>query len=660
MSSERYDQIVHIHLFDKDSTKLGILTLQAKNWRSFQGVKTKKYPTERMEYSNIPMVEKPDNETPIQYYDVADVKHSARLMLLEETKYTVKFELDEDIEMDPNNPNNPVIFPSLEKENHKNLTYDSYGLFDDNSRMFGGFLNFHSYVGKSFFDVIVNGRKSHAHPFEVRSKKIGYMKQYPAMISDLSEAASGLIFEPEAPLYQHVDFIEVTERTFYQDFMFLEFAFSPDKLPNAYEYVKHNLNKTLERYEEEIPITFASNVTPSTIIDMVSCSDNLYPANSTAISPPFLGKFIPITVNQQTPIESIDTPENRLVKDLLISLDSLISKLTQSIEKEEKLKRKYGYVRDRLREFEKIINQYLSDSWIKDIGHLRFVPLNSQVLQKKEGYRDLFKLYLTFEFALRFSWEEMEDHLYGFNKKLSELYEYWCYFKLISVLGRLSNEPITWENIFQKNNDWTISVKRGQKSQMHFPVIIHGQDIDLYLTYNRLFSRHTRESSYSLPFKPDYSIRVHYHERDVYIHFDAKYRSEGDVLDFYEKIGQRISDLPEEKQTEKYIRDRERELADRLDREETKKRTFKAGDIYKMHTYKDAIIMTEGAYIFYPGDKQALFKVDENTEIPSVGAFPLTPGKEGEEEEELEGFIRGVLRKVLGNDDTKNSDHSKM
>ena len=67
-----------------------------------------------------------------------------------------------------------------------------------------------------------------------------------------------------------------------------------------------------------------------------------------------------------------------------------------------------------------------------------------------------------------------------------------------------------------------------------------------------------------------------------------------------------------------------------------------------MHTIRTVIVRTEGAYILYPGDKQKVFYVTEGEAIPSVGAFPLTPGKEGLEEDELEGFIKGVLRRVVG------------
>ncbi len=43
-----------------------------------------------------------------------------------------------------------------------------------------------------------------------------------------------------------------------------------------------------------------------------------------------------------------------------------------------------------------------------------------------------------------------------------------------------------------------------------------------------------------------------------------------------------------------------------------------------MHNYKDAILSTQGSFILYPGDENAVFR-EEDGPIPSVGAFPLPP-----------------------------------
>jgi hypothetical protein len=49
-------------------------------------------------------------------------------------------------------------------------------------------------VGKSFFDIELDGLESQSVPFEIRSKKIGYEPHYPAMIADICEALQAILF----------------------------------------------------------------------------------------------------------------------------------------------------------------------------------------------------------------------------------------------------------------------------------------------------------------------------------------------------------------------------------------------------------------------------------------------------------------------------------
>ncbi|MBK1616834.1 hypothetical protein CKO44_25735, partial [Rubrivivax gelatinosus] len=71
-------------------------------------------------------------------------------------------------------------------------------------------------------------------------------------------------------------------------------------------------------------------------------------------------------------------------------------------------------------------------------------------------------------------------------------------------------------------------------------------------------------------------------------------------------------------------------------------RVHKQGDLYKMHTYRDGILGTRGAYVLFPGDAiggrtrdpspnlfvrhpSALGGGSEHR-VPSVGTFDLAPG----------------------------------
>ena len=132
--------------------------------------------------------------------------------------------------------------------------------------------------------------------------------------------------------------------------------------------------------------------------------------------------------------------------------------------------------------------------------------------------------------------------------------------------------------------------------------------------YNLTFNKNSPYKSYSLKFRPDYTLCIKYGGHEYFIHFDAKYKSKG---------------IPNEYDFNK------------------RDHMYKFEDVYKMHTYKDAILKTEGAYVLYPGEFPKIFRINENDLIPSVGAFPLTPGKNGDEEECLRSVILDAIDNII-------------
>lgn len=266
-----------------------------------------------------------------------------------------------------------------------------------------------------------------------------------------------------------------------------------------------------------------------------------------------------------------------------------------------------------------------------------YVPFNSQVLQKKEGYRDIFQYFLMLEFSFRLSWDDLNNKFKGFEKKLSELYEYWCYFEILKVLNNLSINKIDFEEVFEVNkSNWAINIIKGKRSSKKFKLFLFDHEICIEFFYNLTFSEKTKYKSYSLAFKPDYTLLISTEVDQHFIHFDAKYRSELDIINFYEKIG------------EKSVSEIEKEIEDR-DNLEEKEYVFKDADIYKMHTYKDSILSSSGSYVLYPGDKSKYFLQDDLI-IPSVGAFSLTPGNSEIEEDNLTKFILNVIKTLLFKD----------
>ena len=209
------EQKVIIHLTDEDSNEFGTLTVSsldyAGNFESNFNI------SQSLRLENIPIVDEPDNITPIQYcQDIG--ANFANLLFLEETEYQILFESKE-------TKSNYDILYSLTKINDNHFKPFRFSLGDDKSYKIAGTLNFRSYVGKSFLDIKKNNINSIKIPIEVRSKKIDYFNQYSAMIADLSQHALSLIFEVKSPLYQEFELDLRQKETYYEDFMFLEYLF---------------------------------------------------------------------------------------------------------------------------------------------------------------------------------------------------------------------------------------------------------------------------------------------------------------------------------------------------------------------------------------------------------------------------------------------------
>ncbi len=571
-----------------------------------------------LELENIDLVEKPDNVTPIQYC----TKYSTHLMLLEETDYQILFE-SRDVDA------SYEILNSLVKMNDNFFNEFRFSLNEFEKYKVVGTLNFKSYVGKSFLDVKKNDYLSNKIPIEVRSKKIDYFNQYSAMIAELSQHALGIIFETNSPLYQEFEIDYKNKTTYYEDFMFLEYLFRPENLPSIFEYLSKNLYSRLEEYGEVVPTSFAANIGGDELINILNNPDKLQKTDSDIKLANYLNGFLPLEIDDISYKDSVDVAENRFLKYFLELIRDLIEKLLANS--------KEGYIQDKLRFFDEEVIYYLSNKLFTDIGTLDYIPYNSQVLQKKEGYRDIFQFFLMLEFSFKLSWDELNNQFKGFEKKLSELYEYWCYFKILKVLNELSSSKVDFEDIFEVNKDnWSMNIKRGVKSIKTFNLNLFNKEISIEFFYNKTFSSNTKYKSYSLAFRPDYSLLIRIGAEDYFIHFDAKYRSELEVINFYNKI------------TDKTFAQVENEVNTR-DLDEEKNRVFKDGDIYKMHTYKDSILKTEGSYVLYPGNVHKLFKEDADFIIPSVGAFPLAPGNGGDEEYNLAIFIKNVIKSLIDN-----------
>lgn len=580
------EQSIQIKAIDLDDNQLGTFTISI-DYDGFvsNGISGE---IDNLILNNVPIVEVFDNRTPIQYYK--DESFNANLLLLEDHEYTIDFESSSDLDLD--------VYYSL-----KNRKNSPLKLFPKSN---AGFLNFGSYVGKTFIDIYSSSKLLFKYPIEVRSRKLDYGRDYATMIGDLSRFSSGLIYELDSPVYQSLERGD-TDKTPYEDFMLLEYLFEDENLPSTVEYLSRNLYTLLEETREEVPSSLASNIGPSGLIEVFSNSDNLERLRDFGDDSIWsrTNGYVPVKINETRYVDHIDTPENRFYKNFLLFIDDLIDDLIKRIDE--------GYCLDKLHEYKQTLIYYLSSRYFLDISPMDYPPLNSQVLQKREGYRDMLEYYLLFEFGFKLNWNEVVEDFRGYEKKVYRLYEYWCYFELLDIIGELTDTEIRFDDLFDEK-DFNISLKEGliKSFDLGLDLIcsdhsysIDDSDIKIDLMYNKTFKQGSEFDSYSVDLRPDYTLSIHIDDKDYLVHFDAKYKLN-------------------------------------IDDE-----SYKNQDIVKMHSYKDAIRDTIAAYVLYPGSKRDIF-YEKKGYLESVGAFPLSPSEDRENKKDLMEFIRNIIVDLLG------------
>jgi len=261
----------------------------------------------------------------------------------------------------------------------------------------------------------------------------------------------------------------------------------------------------------------------------------------------------------------------------------------------------------------------LAEGFLQDVGELSHFPGGNQVLQKREGYRDVFRLYALCEVASQLAWSGGED-VYGAGQRdVASLYEYWVFLQLAELTAEICGSSFDWTALFSATADGMgLDLKRGRAARVGGFVERYGRKLKLELHFNRTFSRFSgTESSWTRPMRPDCSLKVEWLDdsaakpEPVWVHFDAKYRVDA------------ITDImaPATDETTAIA------AADKEDEEETQGRA-KRDDLLKMHAYRDAIRRSAGAYVVYPGTIPDILPEYQEL-LPGLGAFPLKPSETG-------------------------------
>lgn len=469
---------------------------------------------------------------------------------------------------------------------------------------------------------------------EVQSIKSGYRDDYRDMLELITEKCTDLLLQANSPVSQHFE-IDYTKdsQTLYQKFAFIKSVIGTDEFAEAiHRIVTAPVTKWTETTEEK-DIRNARRFSNTNIKDILKGSKrNKLPETHYLRSYGMVTLPERITTIRKT--DSVDTPENRFIKH---SLENFLKFCTDINNKAKEFGHKKMENESELliRELEGLLHHTL----FKDISRPTTLKLNSPVLQRKEGYREVLRVWLMFDLAAKLIWKGGDDIYSGGKKDIATLYEYWLFFKLLDLFQSIFEiEPKDISDLIKETPDGlNLQIKQGKITALRGVYDSGNRKLNIRFNYNRSFSgrkNYPDSGSWTTTLRPDYTLsfwpfgiseqEAEKQELIVHVHFDAKYKI-ANLTDFLEQNTE--NDLDEEKA-------------------ENRKGIYKNADLLKMHAYKDAIRRTGGAYVLYPGDKSINQKGFHEI-IPGLGAFPVKPSKIDSGIGELKAFILEIIEHFI-------------
>jgi len=154
-----------------------------------------------------------------------------------------------------------------------------------------------------------------------------------------------------------------------------------EELLGALNLIRSNPHRILTDYENYKNLEEISYIDSNVIVDIAQNPERLYKTSNGVICYQ-KKRYSPSTVLQYEVEETLDTLENRFIKHFLEELDFILS---------DDLK-EFIFLQN-LEDIKIEVEDIIQSGIFSKIGELNYFPLNSQVLMKRAGYREIFQIY---------------------------------------------------------------------------------------------------------------------------------------------------------------------------------------------------------------------------------------------------------------------------
>jgi predicted component of viral defense system (DUF524 family) len=463
-------------------------------------------------------------------------------------------------------------------------------------------LRFGNFVGESE----LGGRRLLVTSNRLRHEEVD------AMFDDVVSALHSLPFYFDTPTsLAYARDVLASDDVLYQAYAFLRQALEgmgPHDLPSAVERILARPHMRLVPTLADVPLARADRVDADTVMSLARRPGPLHPIPP---SSPLAGSPIAAALRMKAPesvrsgrmIETTQTPENEFVVTVLDTARAIVDRFRIAVSQRYPERAEWHF--NESDAYASLLDRWRRHPTLDGVAPARRFSLASTVLRGRPGYRQVTRFFVDLQARARLLDAADAQRLLE-ARDAALIYEYWCYFQVVeavaTVLGR-SPLPTRFEfGSFGSTVPHAYAADFGS----------------VRVWFNRSFHP---PRSYSVPLRPDITLE----RADGTLHlFDAKLKREAIPAGAVSE-----ADLEAEEQ----------------------RATFRRGDLYKMHTYRDAL-GAQSVWILYPGrnvnrasfEPQSASRDGETThrDPNGVGAIPLLPGQRADREQ-LDSLVAEML-----------------
>ena len=218
---------------------------------------------------------------------------------------------------------------------------------------------------------------------EIKSIKAEYRTDYRKMMEDITAYYTDLVLLQGSPVTQKLEIdYDAPQQTLYQRYAFVRSIVESNAFQESIHKIIANPVRKWEETTVECNVCNVKRLTRKNMHQIATSRDRIPVQNARDIGLPSGVSSVPRLLTVAYKRDSLDNQENQFIKFVLHSFSSFCADLRSKKNANERLKAEIDKTMD-------VLNGHLRTLFFKQVSMPSQLNLNSPVLQRKEGYREI-------------------------------------------------------------------------------------------------------------------------------------------------------------------------------------------------------------------------------------------------------------------------------